>query len=136
MPKISMQGIGVPTPSGSSITDCWVEYKGSRTNEVPAGEEFVVRARGLANIPGQTTGCKILITAKSSDGTIAQYDDVNPTLWQTGPIYDSGNLHLKYDALVGRAQQNPIMPNHDITLYFKLWGNDHLATTYPPVSEW
>lgn len=132
MPKLSIHGIGAPTPSGSSIIDAWVEYKGSRTTEVPAGEPFKIRARGQANIPGQTTGCETLITAKSDDGSIAQFDVTRHGLG--GPIYDTGNMHLKYDT--SSNYFDPIMPNRNITLRIKLWGNDHIGMLIPDISQW
>jgi len=134
MPKISFRGIGIPTPGGSSVDEVWVEYKGNIETEVPEGEKFKIFARGTANIPDQFTGCEILITAISSDGLIARYDRTNPTLWQTGPIYDSGDMHLEDEP--GGGTSDPTMPDHDITLEFTIWGNDNLFETVPPVSEW
>lgn len=132
MYRISLEGIGAPTPSGSSINDAWVEYKGDRTTEVPVGQPFKIRARGSANIPGQTTGCEILITAVSDDGSIKRYEKMKPGFG--GPIYDTGNLWLKWDE--NGNYQDPIMPNKHITLRIKLWGNDHWGEPVPTTNQW
>lgn len=130
MPEISIRGIGQPTPSGSSITDAWVTYKGARTTEVPAGEPFQIWARGIANIPGQISA-EVLFTAKG--GNIAQFDttDVGPF---GGPTYDSGNTWLKFNQQ--GQQSDPIMPSQNLTLTIKLWGNSARGQAIPPISQW
>jgi len=128
MPKISVVETGAPTPSGSSITDKWVEYNGNRVTEVPAGERFDIYAKGTAQNPSALTW-EVLITVFSSDGTIAAYD----TSDAYGATYNTPQMKL--DSLPSGFQL-PVMPNNDIILNFRLWGNDTRGQTIPPISDW
>lgn len=127
MPKINIEG-NTPTPTGSSITEVVIEYKGQATTEVPAGELFDIYVRGIARNPGAYTW-EVLVTAISSVGEIAVYDT-------TDAYGDPFNLpRMKIDT-VASGYSRPIMPSQDITLRVKLWGNDHRGQTLPPVTEW
>ncbi len=128
MPKVNIKGVGAPSPSGSSITDAWVSYKGARVTEVPAGEPFEIWAKGTARNPGALTW-EVLITCYSPDGSIAVYDDVDAY----GDPYTTPSMIL--DKLPA-GFQSPVMPNADLTLYFKLWGNDTRGQPIPPPADW
>lgn len=128
MPKIQLE-TGVPTPSGSSITEKYVEYKGERVTEVPAGERFDIYAKGVAMNPGALTW-EALITAVSDDGSIAVYD----TSDAYGGTYNTPTMKL--DSLPAGDFQLPVMPNHDITIRIKLWGNDKRGQDVPPPDQW
>jgi len=128
MPKISVIETGTPTPSGSSITDNWVEYKGQRVTEVPAGENFNIYAKGTAKNPDALTW-DVLITVFSSDGSIAAYD----TSDAYGSTYNTPKMKLDTPAPGFSA---PKMPNKDITLNFRLFGNDTRGQTIPPITNW
>ena len=128
MPKINAILGNTPTPTGSSITEVVIEYKGQATTEVPAGERFEVYARGVAANPGALVW-EVLYTMISTDGTIACY---NPTD-ASGSSYTTPRVKVTANSISGKE---PIMPNKDITLRIKLWGNDHRGMTLPPISEW
>ena len=128
MPKINVVETGTPTPSGSSISDKWVQYKGQRVTEVPAGERFDIYAKGVARNPSALTW-EVLITCFSSDGTIAVYDTTDAY----GETYNTPQMKL--DTLPSGFQL-PVMPNVDITLNFRLWGNDTRGQAIPPITEW
>ena len=126
--KVSISA--TPTPTGSSIYDAWVEYKGGRTTEVPVGESFEIYARGHARNPGAIVW-EVLFTALSDDGSVACY---NPTdAW--GESYDTPTVKVSANAGPG-YRKPPIMPNRDIAIIIKLWGNDTRGQTIPPVEEW
>lgn len=129
MPKINV--IGTPTPVGSSITKVEVKYKGNIVTEVPAGEKFDVYAWGIGK---NTTDIawEVLFTMIDGDRNIACY---NPTDAYTKTYETAGLLPVKITSnSVGGKE--PIMPNKDITLRIKLWGNDHRGMALPPISEW
>jgi len=132
MPKIKLEEVGrkvgAPQASGSSITDKWVEYKGARVTEVPAGERFDIYAKGVARNPGALIW-EVMITCFSSDGSIAVYDTTDAY----GDPYNTPQMKL--DSLPAGFQL-PVMPNSDITLYFKLWGNDTRGQPVPPPDQW
>lgn len=129
MPKITMVETGAPTPVGSSITDAWVEYKGNRVTEVPAGDQFEIWARGVAKNPGATFW-EVLFTAVSLDGSVACY---NPTD-AYGETYTTPTVKVSANAWSGFPKP-PVMPNMDITLVIKLWGNDTRGQVIPPPSQ-
>jgi len=128
MGKINLRETGAPQPSGSSISDKWVMYNGQRVTEVPAGERFDIYAKGVARNPGALTW-EVLITCLSSDGKIAVYD----TSDAYGDPYNTPSMKL--DSLPSGFQL-PVMPSGDITLFFRLWGNDTRGQPAPAVSEW
>lgn len=128
MPKVTLREAGAPTPSGSSITDKWVEYKGARVTEVPAGESFNIYAKGVARNPGAILW-EVLITCYSANGSIAVYDTADAY----GDPFTTPQMKLdSYPP--GFAL--PVMPNQDITLNFKLWGNDTRGQEVPPPANW
>lgn len=127
MRKVSLEGIGTPTPSGSSITDAYVEYKGLRVDEVPEGERFDIYATGTGRNPGAISW-EVLITVTDDDG-VAAYD----TSDAYGDPYNTPRMKL--DSLPP-GYSLPRMPDHDITLRLKLWGNDTRGQPIPPMSEW
>lgn len=129
MPKITLVETGAPTPAGSSITDKWVEYKGARTTEVPAGEPFEIFAKGVAKNPGALTW-EVLFTAVSLDGSIACY---NPTD-AYGESYTTPSVKISANAWPGFPKP-PVMPNRDISLTIKLWGNDTRGQRIPPPEQ-
>jgi len=130
MPNVSIRGIGAPTPSGSSITDAWVEYQRARTTEVPAGEIFEIYAAFTARNPNALSW-EVLVTAKSNDGSIAVY---NPTDAYGDPFTQT-KCQVSSTAVPGFSAP-PIMPNRNITLAIKLWGNDTRGQPIPGISEW
>lgn len=128
MPKINLIQTGAPTPGGSSITDMWVLYKGQRVSEVPAGERFDIYAKGVARNPGALLW-EVLMTAFSSDGSIAVFDTADAY----GDPYNTPQMKL--DSLPAGFQL-PVMPNIDIVLNFRLWGNDTRGQAIPPINNW
>lgn len=133
MPKVNLKevgrAVGAPQPSGSFITDKYIEYQGQRVSEVPAGERFDIYASAVSRNPGSLLW-EILITAVSDDGEIATYDttDANGDPY-TSPV-------MKLDSLPPGNFELPRMPDHDISLYFKSWGNDTRGQDIPPVEDW
>jgi len=131
MPKIDVVETGTPAPLDSAFLDKWVEYKGQRVTEIPAGENFDIRCKIRARNPGALTW-ETLVTCFSSDGTIAVYD----TTYAYSDPYVTPSLEtIKVDT-PAPGFSAPKMPNTDITLNFRLWGNDTREQTVPPISNW
>lgn len=116
--EIQIAALGLGT-----ITDAWVEYKGNRVTEVPFGEVFDIRC---SYQPGG--GDRWLSCVTAAGGGIENYED---TL-----IYWANNTQLQQVKLDKRGAN--IMPDHDISLRFKLWGNEdeNISPAYPPKNQW
>jgi len=132
MPSISIRGIGSPTPVGSAITKVEVEYAGQVTTEVPEGERFLVNAWGIGMNPGAYSW-EVLFTMISNDGTIACYNSTDVA----GEKYQTPGFNPVKVTARNVSGMEPIMPNHDITLLVKLWGNDTKGQNPPSdLNEW
>lgn len=131
--KVSIAGIGSRIRAGpitGVIRDAWIEYGGNRVNEVPVGEYFSPKISYYADNPG---ACQwgICVTLIDTTGLISNY-----AITGTPPIgcyshLEEGDLDVNDYGATGP------MPDEDITLRFKLWGNQEKEGTPPtPKSEW
>ena len=113
-------------PITGSITAVRIKHEGVVVTEVPEGDYFDVEVDYSAHNPGalQWAVCATMITP---DGELPNFD-ATLTVWPSDTL--SGTMKL--DAM---GQPGP-MPDHDITLRIKLWGNQERTGTPPPKTEW
>lgn len=113
-------------PITGSITAVRIMYEGNAVTEVPEGEKFDVLVDYSAHNPGalQWAVCATMITTA---GELPNYD-ATLTVWPSDTL--SGTMELDEMGTPGP------MPDHDITLKIKLWGNQERTATPPPQTEW
>ena len=113
-------------PITGSITAVRIRHNGNVVTEVPQGERFDVEVDYSAYNPGamQWAAAATMITTA---GELPNYD-VTETVWPSDTL--SGTMKL--DAM---GQPGP-MPDHDITLRIRLFGNQERTSTPPPQTEW
>ena len=113
-------------PITGSITAVRIKHEGVVVTEVPEGGYFDVEVDYSAYNPGalQWAAAATMIT---TDGELPNYD-------VTRTVFPSDTLGgtMKLDAM---GQPGP-MPDHDITLRVRLFGNQEWTTTPPPQTEW
>ncbi|GAI87718.1 unnamed protein product [marine sediment metagenome] len=111
-------------PITGSITNVVIEYQGTPVTEVPEGESFDVYVHYQANNPGayRWGTCATMIT---TDGKLPNFDI-------TGEWGADASGRMKLDDM---GRPGP-MPDHDITLRVRLWGNQEVVGTPPPQTEW
>ena len=113
-------------PITGSITAVRIIYQGNVVTEVPQGAHFDVEVDYSAYNPGALQWA-VAATMITTVGELPNYD-VTRTVWPSDTL--SGTMKL--DAM---GQPGP-MPDHDITLRIRLFGNQEWTTTPPPQAEW
>ena len=113
-------------PITGSITAVRIIYQGNVVTEVPQGEHFDVEVDYSAYNPGAMQWA-VAATMITTEGGLPNYD-VTRTVWPSDTL--SGTMKL--DAM---GQPGP-MPDHDITLRIKLFGNQEWTTTPPSQDMW
>ena len=117
-------------PITGAIRDAWVEYDGVRVTEVPEGEYFSPKVSYYADNPG---ACQwgICVTVIDTANGLANYAITGTPAIGCHTHLEEGDLDVNDYGKTGP------MPNRDVTLRFKLWGNQEKVGTPPyPQSEW
>ncbi len=131
-PKQPLHRVGVEVafigagPITGNISVVKIKHAGEVVTEVPQGEYFDVEVDYVALNPGalQWSACATMITTA---GELPNYD-TTMTVWPSDKL--SGTMKL--DSM---GKPGP-MPDHDITLRIKLFGNQERTSTPPPQNEW
>ena len=113
-------------PITGSITAVRIKHEGVVVTEVPQGEHFDVEVDYSAYNPSALQWA-VAATMITTEGRLPNYD-VTRTVWPSDTL--SGTMKL--DAM---GQPGP-MPDHDITLRIKLFGNQEWTTTPPSQDMW
>lgn len=113
-------------PITGSITAVRIKHNGNVVTEVPQGERFDVEVDYSAYNPGALQWAA-LATMIATTGELPNYD-ATLTMWPSDTL--SGTMKLDE---MGRPGP---MPDHDITLRVKLWGNQERTATPPSQTEW
>lgn len=115
----------------AQLTDVWVEYNGSRVNEITPGQQFQIKAtyrfEDDAAIPFINRTLVCITAADTVGGVVKNYSDF---------LVESSGLQTGTETLSRLG--NNVMPNHDMNLRFKLWANDdsNIQPAYPPTNLW
>ncbi len=113
-------------PITGRITAVRIKYEGEVVSEVPQGEHFDIEVDYSADNPGAMQWA-VVATMIATTGELPNYD-ATLTVWPTDKL--SGTMKLDE---MGRPGP---MPDHDITLRIKLWGNQERTATPPPQTQW
>ena len=113
-------------PITGSVTAVRIIYQGSEVTEVPEGERFDVEVDYSAYNPGALQWA-VVATMIATTGELPNYD-ATLTVWPSDAL--SGTMKLDENGKPGP------MPDHDITLRVKLWGNQERTATPPPQNQW
>ena len=113
-------------PITGNITAVRIRHNGDVVTEVPQGEQFDVEVDYSAYNPGAMQWA-VAATMITTAGELPNYD-VTRTVWPSDTL--SGTMKL--DEM---GQPGP-MPDHDITLRIRLFGNQKWTTTPPSQTEW
>lgn len=128
------------------IKDVWLERTGTavgpgaKITEVAAGTKFVVAVRFNASNPGFPHSVtdffwSIGLTAMSTDGKVHAKEWAQIARKPAGP---GDTIVGEIDRIGGAVGQTMTMPDHDITLRIKLWGNQEAGYLgfAPPLGDW
>ena len=122
MRKVSIEGIGALVPGVSTIEDAWVSISGVRVTQVPVGDKFDIYCHYKAiNKAGGYWKATVTVIGIG----IANYEDTR--------VF--GGDKEDYNCKLDNMGDN-IMPNHDISLRFKLWLHDDTSEKHPPTDTW
>ncbi|MBA7636177.1 hypothetical protein ES703_43792 [subsurface metagenome] len=113
-------------PITGNITAVRIKHNGKVVTEVPQGEHFDVEVDYSANNPGALQWA-VAATMITTAGELPNYD-VTMTVWPSDTL--SGTMKLDAMGFPGP------MPDHDITLRIRLFGNQERTTTPPPQTQW
>ena len=120
--NINIGSIEALVPGVSQILDAWVEYGNLRVTQVPFGEKFEIHCSWIAR---NTAGGYWVVSVTAIGDGIQNYDDTR--------VF--GGDKESSDDTLGQMGDN-YMPDHDISLRFRLCLHDDTSESAPPVSEW
>lgn len=118
-------------PGVSAIHDVWAEVNGQRVDMIQPGTPFRVRVSFLAENAAGLGNWSATVTISNSTGTVKN--------WRHSSVFIGGMARtIEKTGLEIKEMGDNVMPDADLALTVKLWGNDAQfpSPKYPPQELW